>query len=453
MELSVIILAAGQGKRMQTDIPKVLHSIGGIPLLERVIRTAENLQAKDIYVVYGNGGSKLRDILQHANVHWIEQHQQLGTGHAVLQVLPKITDNARVLVLYGDVPLISKPTLNKLLTDIPEKALGILIAERDNPTGYGRIIRDKNHEIIAIIEQKDATPQQQKIKEINTGILTTTAKNLENWLPRVANKNSQGEYYLTDIVALAVADGCPVIGVNSYCMEETQGVNDRCELARLERYYQQQQAQYLMLQGVTLMDPLRFDLRGELMAEKDITIDINVIIEGKVSIGSGSKIGPNTLLRNVTIGNNVEIKANCVIEDAIIESACVIGPFARIRPKTHLKENVHIGNFVEIKNSEIDKNSKAQHLAYVGDATIGENVNVGAGVITCNYDGVNKYRTIIEDGAFIGSDSQLVAPVTIGEGAYIGSGSTITTDAPPGKLTLGRAKQVTIEKWRPPKKK
>lgn len=453
MKLSVIILAAGQGKRMRTDIPKVLHPLGGIPLLERVINTAQGLAATEVYVVYGNGGNKLREILQHKKVRWVEQQQQLGTGHAVLQVLPSIGDDTNILVLYGDVPLISKPTLNKLLTDTPENALGILVAERDNPAGYGRIIRNTQDEIVAIIEQREATPSQQTIKEINTGILITTAKNLKNWLPRLANKNSQGEYYLTDIVALAVADGCPVVGVCSHRAEETQGVNDRCELAALERYYQKQMAETYMLQGVTLMDPARFDLRGELVVEKDVIIDVNVIIEGKVSIGARSKVGPNTLLKNVTLGENVEIKANCVIEDATIEAGCVIGPFARIRPHTHLKQDVHVGNFVEIKNSELDKGSKAGHLAYVGDATVGKNVNVGAGVITCNYDGVNKHRTIIKDGAFIGSDSQLVAPVTIGEGAFIGAGSTITAPAPPHKLTLARTKQVTVERWRPPERK
>lgn len=454
MTLSIIILAAGEGKRMKTALPKVLHSFAGIPLLQRVVDTAQELAPKNIYVVYGNGGGLVRATMQHLNVHWIEQKQQLGTGHAVMQALPAIPENHQILVLYGDVPLISKKTLLKLLEETPKNSLGILIAERTNPFGYGRMLRNETGKIIAIVEEKDATPKQRKIKEINTGILTTSAKRLKEWLPKLANNNAQKEYYLTDIVGLAVADKCEVVGVIVDSVEETQGVNDRTELARLERYYQQQIARQLMLQGVTLMDPNRIDVRGQLIAEKDVTIDVNVIVEGKVSVGSNSKIGPNTFLRNVEIGKNVEIYANCVLEDAKIEDGCRIGPFARIRPGgSELAKNVHVGNFVEIKKVQLGENSKANHLAYLGDANIGKNVNIGAGVITCNYDGVNKYQTTIKDGAFIGSDSQLIAPVTIGENAYIGSGSTINKDAPPNKLTIARAKQATIENWKPPKKK
>lgn len=453
MSLSIIILAAGQGKRMKTSLPKVLHPLAGIPLLQHVINTAQQLGTKNITVVYGNGGNAVREKMQHLPVQWAYQEQQQGTGHAVTQALPNIPADDQVLVLYGDVPLISQETLTHLLTATKNNALGILVAERENPTGYGRIIRDRAGKITAIIEQKDATPEQQQIKEINTGILTTTAKNLKTWLPQVSNKNSQDEYYLTDVVALAVKEGCEVIGVKADCAEETQGVNDRIELAHLERYYQQQYAKQLMLQGVTLLDPKRFDIRGELVAAKDVTIDINVIIEGKVTIGSNTKIGPNVILRNVQIGENVEIKANCVLEDAIIENECAVGPFARIRPGTKLGKKVHIGNFVELKKTEISDNSKVNHLTYLGDAVIGKNVNVGCGVITCNYDGVNKFQTIIKDGAFIGSDSQLIAPVTIGENAYIGSGSTISKDAPADKLTIARAKQVTLEGWKKPIKK
>lgn len=453
MPLSIVILAAGQGKRMKTTLPKVLHPLAGIPLLQHVVNTAQQLGAKNISVVYGNGGSEVREKMQHLPVQWAFQEHQQGTGHAVAQALPNIPEDDQVLVLYGDVPLISKETLSHLLEATKNNALGILVAERNNPTGYGRIIRDSAGKITAIIEQKDATFEQQQIKEINTGILTTTAKNLKKWLPQLSNKNAQGEYYLTDVVALAVQEGCTVVGIKVDCAEETQGVNDCIELANLERYYQYQKTRQLMLQGVILLDPHRLDIRGELTAAKDVTIDINVIIEGKVSIGNNSKIGSNVILRNVQIGENVEIKANCVIEDAIIDNECTIGPFARIRPGTKLGKKVHVGNFVELKKTEMGEGSKTSHLTYLGDAIIGKNVNVGCGVITCNYDGVNKYQTIIKDGAFIGSDSQLIAPVTIGENAYIGSGSTISKDAPADKLTLARAKQVTIEGWKKPEKK
>lgn len=453
MTLSIIILAAGQGKRMKSSLPKVLHPLAGIPLLQRVVTTATALAAKNIYVVYGNGGGLVREAMQNLPVQWIEQKQQLGTGHAVLQALPQIPDNQTVLILYGDVPLISKKTLQKLLDTAPKIGLGILITERPNPFGYGRILRDVKEKIIAIVEQKDATAKQRQITEINTGILTAPAKLLKAWLPKLANNNAQKEYYLTDVVAQAVADHCEVVGVLADTLEETQGVNDLCELSKLERYYQQQQAQQLMLQGVTIMDPQRLDVRGELTAAEDVTIDVNVIIEGKVSIGSHSKIGPNTFLRNVQIGKNVEIFPNCVIEDAKIDDGCHIGPFARIRPGSELAKNVHVGNFVEIKKVQLGENSKANHLAYLGDSVIGKNVNIGAGVITCNYDGTAKHVTTIKDGAFIGSDSQLIAPVTIGENAYIGSGSSINKDAPANKLTIARAKQVTIENWKPPKKK
>lgn len=453
MTLSIIILAAGQGKRMKSSLPKVLHPLAGVPLLQRVVNTAQELGAKNIYVVYGNGGGLVRNTMQRLDVQWIEQTEQLGTGHAVMQALPAIPENHQVLILYGDVPLISKKTLQKLLDETPKNSLGILIAERANPFGYGRMLRDATGKIIAIVEQKDASLKQRKIKEINTGILTTTAKRLKEWLPKLANHNAQKEYYLTDVVALAVLDGCEVAGVIAESVEETQGVNDHVELAKLERYYQQQIAQQLMLQGVTLMDPNRIDVRGELIVDKDVVIDVNVIAEGKVNIGANSKIGPNNFLRNVEIGRNVEIYANCVLEDAKIADGCRIGPFARIRPGgSELAKNVHVGNFVEIKKVQLGENSKANHLAYIGDAVIGKNVNVGAGVITCNYDGANKYQTTIKDGAFIGSDSQLIAPVTIGENAYIGSGSTINKDAPPNKLTIARAKQVTIDNWKPPKK-
>lgn len=452
MMLNIIILAAGKGKRMHTHVPKILHQLGGKPLLQHVVNTAETLHPQKIYVVYGNGGSHVREQMATLPVAWVEQHEQLGTGHAVNQAVPLIPDESQVLVLYGDVPLISKATLQALLQQTPPNGLGILVTERVNPFGYGRMVRDGYGKILAIVEERDATPEQKRIKEINTGIITTSAKNLRKWLPKVERRNNQAEYYLTDIVALAVAEKCPVVGVMAASNDEVQGVNDRAELAQLERYYQHTIANRLMLEGVTIMDPARFDCRGDIQAGIDIVIDTNVILAGKIRIGNNCKIGPNCYLKNVELGNNVEILANSYIEDAIIAEECKIGPFARIRPHTELGKNVHIGNFVEVKNSVLGDHTKANHLTYLGDATIGNAVNVGAGTITCNYDGVNKNRTIIEDGAFIGSGTELIAPVTIGENAYIGAGSTINRDAPPKRLTISRAKQVTIEKWTPPKK-
>lgn len=447
----IVILAAGQSKRMKTALPKVLHQLGGKPLLQHVLETSKKI-TNNIYVVQGNNGHKIIETLKHFDVHWVEQKEQLGTGHAVLQALKNIAEKDRVLVLFGDVPLITEKTLKHLIAETPADAVGVLIVEKESPTGYGRIIRDADGKIVSIVEEKDASKKQREIKEINSGFIIAPAKQLKKWLPKLSNQNAQKEYYLTDIIALAVADGCKVVGVNAPNEHETQGINDRAELAKQERYYQQQLAHHLMIQGVTLIDPNRFDLRGELHIEKDVIIDVNVVLEGQVSIGSNSKIGPNVYLKNVKLGKNVEIKANCVIEDSIVEDNCIVGPFSRLRPETHLHKNVHVGNFVEIKKSEVGNDSKVNHLAYVGDTLIGQKVNVGAGVITCNYDGAQKYQTIIKDGAFIGSDSQLIAPVTIGENSYIGSGSTINKDTPANKLTIARAKQVTIENWRPPKK-
>lgn len=448
------MLAAGQSKRMKSDTSKVLHLLAGVPLLERVINTARQLAPKNIWIVYGNHGSQLPEKMAHLNAQWVEQREQLGTGHAVMQALPHLKDDETILVLYGDVPLISAASLEKLLTATASSdSLGILTTFRQNPQGYGRIVRNERGSVIAIVEQKDLKEGQENIKEINTGILAIPANHLKKWLPLLKNHNAQGEYYLTDIIALAAQQQCPIVTVTTVTEEETQGVNDRSELARLERYYQLQQAHHLMLQGVTLMDPHRFDLRGELTVARDTTFDINIIIEGKVTIGTNCFIGPYVLLHNVTLGDNVTIKANCVIEDAIIKDNCVIGPFARIRPGTELESEVHVGNFVELKKSHIDSGTKIPHLSYIGDAEIGKKVNIGAGVITCNYNGVSKSVTTIKDGAFVGSDSQLIAPVTVGENAYIGSGSTITKDAPPNQLTLARAKQTTIANWKKPEKK
>jgi len=451
-DLHIIILAAGKGTRMRSNLPKVLHRLGGKPLLEHVIRTATAINPKQIHVVYGDGGKQVIEALPHINVNWVEQKQQLGTGHAVMQVLPLLPKDSQILILYGDVPLISEQALRDLVLNTPANGLSLMTAELDNPTGFGRIMRDPLGNIKAIIEHKDATSGQKEIKEINTGIMCTSFAILQNYLPKLNQHNAQGEYYLTDIIAMAVTDKLPITGIVAVTEEEVLGINDHVQLAKLERYYQKQLANDLMHQGLTLLDPARFDLRGELQIGTDVTFDVNVIIEGQVSIGANTTVANNNFLKNVTIGENVEIRPNCVIEDAIIEDNCIIGPFARIRPKSLIKAGAHVGNFVETKNTVLGKNSKANHLTYLGDATIGQNVNVGAGTITCNYDGVNKHQTIIEDGAFIGSDVTLVAPIRIGKNATIGASSCVSCDAPDDKLTVARARQVTIEGWSKPKK-
>jgi bifunctional UDP-N-acetylglucosamine pyrophosphorylase/glucosamine-1-phosphate N-acetyltransferase len=451
LPLNIIILAAGQGKRMRSQLPKILHSFAGKPILKHIIDTAQQCNAKNIFVVDGHGGAQIRDQLKSENVSWVTQEKQLGTGHAAAQTLPHLDEENRVLILLGDAPLIRAQTLQKLLTQTPQHSLGLVTVEMPNPFGLGRILRDEKNQIIGITEEKDATETQRKIKETNTGIFLANAKDLHRWLPQLQNNNAQGEYYLTDIIALAAKEKIAITTVNAESPEEVQGINDRDQLVTLERYHQQQIAKKFLLAGVTIIDPLRFDLRGELTAAEDVTIDINVILEGKVSIGKNSVIGANSILRNVTIGENVVIKPNCVIEDAHISNDCVIGPFARIRPGTELANEVHIGNFVEIKKSKVDTGSKINHLTYVGDAIIGKKVNIGAGTITCNYDGVNKHETVIGDGAFIGSGTELVAPVSIGENATIGAGSVITHEAPSDALTLRRAKQVTFTNWKRPK--
>jgi bifunctional UDP-N-acetylglucosamine pyrophosphorylase/glucosamine-1-phosphate N-acetyltransferase len=448
MILSIVILAAGQGKRMCSALPKVLHPLGGKSLLTHVIDTAQSLNPQAIYVVYGCGGEQVKNQLAHLPVQWIEQTQQLGTGHAVLQAIPQIPDDHQVLIMLGDIPLISHSTLQKFLKHTEKNSIGLMTVHMPDPAGFGRIVRDKQNKVIGIVEEKDATAEQVKIQEINSYPILAPAGHLKSWLAAINNHNVQGEYYLPDIVPMAVKENIAITTTAAASVEEVQGVNDRAQLALLERYYQKQLAQQLMLSGVTLKDPTRFDARGELTIAQDVIIDINVILENKIVIGSGSYIGPNCLLRDVIIGNNVVIKANSVIEEAAIGDDCVIGPFARVRPGTHLAQEVHIGNFVEVKKSKIGKGSKINHLSYIGDATVGEAVNIGAGTITCNYDGVNKHQTIIGDGASIGSDTQLIAPVTIGEGATIGAGSTIVRDAPAGALTLSRVKQQTIDGWK-----
>ncbi|WJW76863.1 bifunctional UDP-N-acetylglucosamine diphosphorylase/glucosamine-1-phosphate N-acetyltransferase GlmU [Thiohalobacter sp. IOR34] len=453
MTLDIIILAAGQGTRMRSALPKVLHPLAGRPLLEHVLDTASALGAATVHVVHGHGGEQVRERLQGHAVQWVEQAEQLGTGHAVAQALPAIPDAHRVLVLYGDVPLISEAALRRLCAAAGDDALALLTARLDDPTGYGRILRDAEGRVLGIVEQKDATPEQRAIREINTGFLAVRAGLLKGWLAALDNSNAQGEYYLTDVVAMAEDQGVPVEAVATECIEEILGVNDRGQLATLERHYQRRQAERLMREGVTLLDPARFDLRGTLYAGQDVSIDVNAVFEGRVVLGDRVRIGPNCVLRDVEIGDDVVVQANCVLEDAVIGRASRIGPFARIRPETRLAEQVHIGNFVEVKKSEIGPGSKVNHLSYIGDSQIGARVNVGAGTITCNYDGANKHRTVIEDDAFIGSDSQLVAPVTVGAGATIGAGTTLTRDAPPGELTLSRAPQKTRSGWKRPEKK
>ncbi len=445
--LHVIVLAAGKGTRMYSKLPKVLHKLGGKPLLEHVIKTAQSLQPKKIHIVYGEGGDLVPKTLGQDNINWVEQTQRLGTGHAVMQTLPHLEHAAQVLILYGDVPLITAEILGELINSMPPHGLSLLSAKFSDPTGFGRIVRDNASKVTAIVEHKDATLIEQQITEINTGILVTTSKILRDYLPRLQKHNAQSEYYLTDIVAMLCADDVLVQCLMARHPEEVMGVNDRKQLAVLERQYQRMLADSFMLKGLVLMDPNRFDVRGDCAFGNNVTIDVNVVLEGQVTVGADTTIGPNNFLKNVRLGENVTIKANCVIEDAIISDNCVVGPFARIRPNTFLDEGAHVGNFAELKNTTIGKHSKAHHVSYLGDTTIGNKVNVGAGTITCNYSGVGKYQTIIEDEAFIGSNTSLVAPVKIGKKAVIGAGSVITVDASPDKLTVARAKQVTIEGW------
>lgn len=437
---------------MKSELPKVIHAIGGKPMVAHVVDVAQSLDAKTIQVVYGHGGDLVRQTLSNRPVSWVEQAEQLGTGHAVQQAVPALPANENVLVLYGDVPLISAGTLQKLIEQMQDTALSLLTVELLNPTGYGRIVRDKNGMVQAIVEEKDATNEQRQITEINTGMMAANTDYLCRWLDQLSNKNSQGEYYLTDIIAMAVNEGITVGTVAPSSTVEVEGVNTKVQLARIERAYQAQQAEALMLAGVCLIDPTRFDCRGSLSAGSDVIIDVNVIIEGDVVLGNNVRIGANTVIRSSTIADDVEIKENCVIEQSTIEAACVIGPFARLRPETVLAEKVKIGNFVEIKKAIIAAGSKVNHLSYIGDTRMGKNVNVGAGTITCNYDGANKYETIVGDNVFIGSTSQLVAPVSIGEGATIGAGSTITHDVPAGELSLSRAPQKTRSGWKRPSK-
>jgi len=449
--MNVVILAAGMGKRMQSDLPKVLHALAGKPLLLHVIDTARSLSPQRCCVVYGHGGDLVPQQLAADDLHFALQEPQLGTGHAVTQALPVLDDTQPTLVLYGDVPLTTSATLQKLVTAAGKDKLAVLTVDLDDPTGYGRIVREKN-KIVRIVEQKDANETERLIQEVNTGILIAPTTHLKNWLAKLSNNNAQGEYYLTDIIASAVADGVTVTSSKPAHAWETLGVNSKVQLAELERIHQHNIAHALLEQGVTLMDPARIDVRGELHCGRDVVIDVGCVFEGKVELADGVTISANCVIKNARIAKGTLIKAFCHIEDCVIGEAAEIGPYARLRPGTTLADHVHIGNFVEVKNSQFGIKSKANHLAYVGDATVGERVNIGAGTITCNYDGANKHRTIIEDDAFIGSDSQLVAPVTVGKGATLGAGTTLTKDAPANSLTVSRSKQLSIADWQRPVK-
>jgi bifunctional UDP-N-acetylglucosamine pyrophosphorylase/glucosamine-1-phosphate N-acetyltransferase len=452
--LDVIILAAGHGKRMYSTLPKVLHKLAGKPLLQYIVETVKDLQPQAVYVVYGNGGGQVPKYLSHLAVNWVKQPELLGTGHAVAQAIPEIKqDESRVLILLGDTPLVSLATLQKLIHVTETHQIGLVTFITQQPFGLGRILRNQEGKVVQIIEEKDACLEQRKIQEVNSGIFYVPLKLLKRWLPKIKKMNAQSEYYLTDIITMAVDEKIEIVTVSSDVDGEMQGVNDRVQLAKLERYFQQQAAKKLMLAGVTLRDPDRFDLRGQLTIEKDVIIDVDVIVEGENIIGANSLIGSHTILKDVKIGKNVEIKPYCLIEGAVIGDNCIIGPYARIRPGAVLKNNVHIGNFVEVKNSQIEQETKINHLSYIGDANIGKNVNIGAGTITCNYDGAAKHQTQIEDDVFIGSNTALIAPIRIKKGATIGAGSILNKDAPEGKLTLSRAEARTFENWKRPQKK
>lgn len=452
MPLSTVILAAGQGKRMKSDLPKVLQPLAEKPLLKHVLDAAAQLAAAQTVVVYGHGGDRVREALADEAVQWVLQAEQLGTGHAVAQAMPAVDDAHQVLVLFGDVPLVRPATLKQLVAACQPNAISLLTVKLADATGYGRIVRDNVGNVVRIVEHKDANTKERAINEANTGVLVAPAKKLREWLGALKNNNSQGEYYLTDIIVMAVRDGLKIEAVVAPSEVEVLGVNDKVQLAQLEAALRQQRATELMLQGATLADPTRIDIRGAVTLGRDVFIDVNAVLVGDVRLGDRVRIGPNCYLRDCEIGPDSELFPNCVVDRARVGTRCVVGPFARIRPDSVLHEDVHIGNFVEVKKSELHAGAKANHLTYLGDTTVGAKANVGAGTVTCNYDGVNKWQTQIGAGAFIGSGSMLVAPVKIGDGATIGAGSTITQDAPAGQLTLERARQTTVEGWKRPTK-
>ena len=450
--LSVVILAAGKGTRMYSDLPKVLHPIAGKPMVKHVIDTAKQLGARNIHLVYGHGGDLIQQRLAGEPVNWVLQTEQLGTGHAMQQAAPFFADDENILMLYGDAPLITKDTLEKLIAAKPDNGIALLTVVLDNPTGYGRILRE-NGNVVGIVEQKDANVEQLNIQEVNTGVMVSDGASFKKWLAQLDNNNAQGEYYMTDVIALANRDGCQVAAVQAVDLMEVEGANNRLQLTALEQYFQQKQARELLLAGVMLLDPNSFKLRGELSHGKDVEIDMNVILKGKVRLGNRVKIGAGCVLTNCDIGDDVEIKPYSVLEDASVGANAAIGPFSRLRPGADLAENTHVGNFVEIKKAYIGKGSKVNHLTYVGDAEIGKDCNIGAGVITCNYDGANKFKTTIGDNVFVGSDSQLVAPVTIESGATIGAGSTIRYDVKRDELVTTRVPQKHVQGWERPTKK
>ncbi|WP_293779411.1 bifunctional UDP-N-acetylglucosamine diphosphorylase/glucosamine-1-phosphate N-acetyltransferase GlmU [uncultured Oxalicibacterium sp.] len=453
--MNIVILAAGMGKRMQSALPKVLHPLAGKPLLAHVIETARQLSPTRLCVIYGHGGDQVPQAMQANDLAFAKQEPQLGTGHAVAQAVPQLDDSVPTLILYGDVPLTTATSLQRLLDTAGAEKLGILTVNLDDPTGYGRIVRaGDNHtgDICRIVEQKDASETEKNIREVNTGIMVAPTPALKKWLSKLSNNNAQGEYYLTDIVAAAVADGVPVVSAQPDHVWETHGVNSKVQLAELERVHQRNLAHRLLEQGVTLADPARIDIRGTLTCGRDVSIDVGCVFEGDVVLADGVRIDAYCVISASRIGAQAHVRPYSHFENADVGPECIIGPFARLRPGTVLAEDVHIGNFVEVKNSEIAAHSKANHLTYVGDSTVGSRVNLGAGTITCNYDGVNKSRTIIEDDVFVGSATQLIAPIRVGKGATLGAGTTLTKDAPADKLTVSRAKQVTVDSWQRPVK-
>ena len=452
MAFSVVVLAAGKGTRMKSSLPKVLHKVGGVPMVQRIINTVKSLGADNIHLVYGHGGDLLQQTIVEENLNWCLQSEQLGTGHAVQQAAPHIKDNEDVLVLVGDAPLIREETLDALKTVKASCDLALLTVELDDPTGMGRIVRE-NDNITQIVEHKDASDEQRAIKEINTGMMMMSGANLKRWLHNLSNDNAQGEYYLTDVIAMAASEGKRIQSAQPASAVEVEGVNNRVQLSNLERALQARQAQQLMTDGVTLLDPARFDMRGTLEAGNDVVIDVNVIVEGNVTLGNNVTIGANCILRDCHIADNAVIEANSIIEQATVGEACVVGPYARLRPGAVMHKNAKVGNFVEMKKTVLGEGAKANHLTYLGDAEVGANANIGAGTITCNYDGVNKSKTIIGENAFIGSNSSLVAPVNVGDNATVGAGSVITSAVDDSALAVARGKQRNIANWPRPTKK
>lgn len=450
--LNVVILAAGKGTRMHSHTPKVLHPLAGKPLAQHVIDTVSKLCVRQIYLVYGYAAEQLKQKLTGNTIQWVHQQHQAGTGHAVQQAAKFFPDNERVLILYGDVPLITMQTLQQLCNACPPGGIALLTAHLEDPTGYGRILRENGH-ITGIIEQKDASEQQRQITEINTGVMVARGADLKHWLGQITNHNAQQEYYLTDIISLACQQGRRIVAIHPRQLSEIQGVNNRLQLAQLERICQQEQAQRLLLAGVMLQDPARFDLRGCLEFGQDVEIDINVVLEGQITLGNRVKIGAGCVIKNCVIGDDCQISPYTVMENARLAPGCSVGPFARLRPGAELEQDAHVGNFVEMKNTRLGKGSKAGHLSYLGDTQIGDSVNIGAGVITCNYDGASKHQTLIGDDVFVGSATQLVAPVAVGQGATIGAGSTITRDIAPQELVITRVPQRHITGWQRPQKK